>query len=251
MSNFKEFSFGKKSVGGKFFERTSDFTVYLEDVNGYDTLTKDEEVDLIYKIREGDEKAKERFITSNLRLVVSVVKSKYYEKMGCFTTMDLISVGNIGMIRAIDTFDPTRGFSFATYAVNWICCAINNELKKNSRIVADYNEGAILNHDSLDAPLSDGDNTTLGDVLCTSVDDDNLAKKSLLTDLMRIMDILLKENERKVVCMLFGIGMERISNRQVAERLNKTDEGIRLLKERALGKMRNNQNAMILLTKYL
>ena len=248
MSNFRNFSFGKKSLGGKFFERTSDFTVYLESVREYDTLTKDEEVELIYKIREGDEKAKEKFITSNLRLVVSVVKEKYYEKMGCFTTMDLISIGNIGLIRAIDGFDPTRGFSFATYAVNWICCTINNELRNNCRLVSNYNDGAMLYHDSLDAPLSDDDNATLGDVLCTSTDKET--DESLLTDILRTINAILDKKESDIICSLYGIGTAQKTKRQIADDYSQTEERIRQIKENALKKMRTNKKAIVLLSKY-
>lgn len=91
--------------------------LYLEDIAKYPILTVEEEIDLVLKIKEGNQAAKDKLINSNLKLVVSI--AKHYVGYGV-EFMDLIQDGNCGLIKAIDRFDVSKGFKFSTYATWWI-----------------------------------------------------------------------------------------------------------------------------------
>jgi RNA polymerase primary sigma factor len=105
---------------------------YLHEIGRVDLITADEEVALAQRIKQGDKMALEKLTKANLRFVVSVAKQ--YQNQG-LTLGDLINEGNLGLIKAAQRFDETRGFKFISYAVWWIRQSILQALAEQSRIV--------------------------------------------------------------------------------------------------------------------
>ena len=105
---------------------------YLHDISREYLITSEEEVVLAVKIRDGDERSLEKLVRANLRFVVSV--SKQYQNQG-LTLPDLINEGNLGLIKAAQRFDETRGFKFISYAVWWIRQSIISSIAENSRMI--------------------------------------------------------------------------------------------------------------------
>ena len=105
---------------------------YLQEISKESLITAEEEVELAQRIKEGDDIALEKLIKSNLRFVISVAKQ--YQNQG-LTLPDLINEGNLGLIKAAQRFDETRGFKFISYAVWWIRQSILQALAEQSRIV--------------------------------------------------------------------------------------------------------------------
>src|SRR5688572_11030494 len=105
---------------------------YLSEISRLDMISADQEVELARRIKEGDQIALQKLAKANLRFVVSVAKQ--YQNNGV-TLNDLISEGNLGLIRASSKFDETRGFKFISYAVWWIRQAIMQAIVEQSRII--------------------------------------------------------------------------------------------------------------------
>lgn len=111
---------------------TASLDKYLQEIGKVELITADEEVSLAQRIKQGDQNALEKLTKANLRFVVSV--SKQYQNQG-LSLPDLINEGNLGLIKAAQRFDETRGFKFISYAVWWIRQSILQALAEQSRIV--------------------------------------------------------------------------------------------------------------------
>jgi RNA polymerase primary sigma factor len=111
---------------------TASLDKYLQEIGRVDLITAEEEVELARRIKQGDQAALERLTKANLRFVVSV--SKQYQNQG-LALPDLINEGNVGLIKAAQRFDETRGFKFISYAVWWIRQSILQALAEQARIV--------------------------------------------------------------------------------------------------------------------
>lgn len=265
---------------------------YLNDISKQPLLTAEEEVKLAQRIHNDDREALERLVCANLRFVVSVAKQ--YQNQG-LTLPDLINEGNIGLIKAAEKFDETRGFKFISYAVWWIRQSILQALAEQSRMVRlPLNQVSAVSrinklitkfeqeHErkpsadelselidetpekirdslrangrpmSMDAPLGDGDDSTLLEV----ISDDNMPSTdgrmidtSLATEIDRMLDTL-DEREKTIVEMCFGINNREMTLEEISEKFGLSRERVRQIREKALLKLRHS-NKKNLLQEYL
>ena len=116
-------------------------TKYFKEVSKFPLLSKDEEVELAKRIEQGDNKAREKMIQSNLRLAISIAK-KYHRKGA--NIEDLIQESNIGLIKAVDKFDWRKGFKFSTYATWWIKQAVQKESVTANTVISVPSQASIL-----------------------------------------------------------------------------------------------------------
>lgn len=254
---FKPINVGKKNPSTT--KRNDELDMYLRDIKKYSQLTIEEETKLGENIQSSpkdyngkptDRRSVDALVNGNLSFVVSVAK-QYENCANCLTILDLISEGNIGLVEAAETFDPTRGFKFISYAVNHIRMRILSAITKKGRIVSDYHKGVTSHHTSLDAPVSDDNDTILSDIICTSTDAESFRNESLSDDIMRVLNGVLKPKELSVICLMFGINTPTKRRDEIADALGYSLEGVRLIEERSIEKLRNNERAMQLLAKYL
>lgn len=140
----------RKTYPVKTIRLTKEFTIrdsravdlYFLEIQKYKTLTAEEEVELCEKIKQGDMEARKKLILHNLRFVISVAKR--YQSLG-YKLGDLIAIGNIGIIKAAEAFDHTRGFKFISYAVWWIRQQIMSEIGfKNNGIKIPGNRVSLM-----------------------------------------------------------------------------------------------------------
>ncbi len=263
---------------------------YLQEIGKVELINPEEEVKLAIRIKQGDQWALEKLTKANLRFVVSVAKQ--YQNQG-LTLPDLINEGNLGLIKAAQRFDETRGFKFISYAVWWIRQSILQALAEQSRIVRlplnkvgltnriskafslleqeyereptpeelatfldmDTEEvaatlGVAARHVSMDQPLSDGEESTLIDVLvnhnATTTDNELAFKASLKTEIDRSLSTL-TDRQKDVIRFFFGIGVDHaLSLEDIGERFNLTRERVRQIKDKAITKLRTASRCKLL-----
>lgn len=190
-------------------------------------LTKEEEQLLSEKLSEGDEKAREKLITHNLRLVVYIAKK--FESSGV-NIEDLISIGTIGLIKAVNTFSPEKNIKLATYASR----CIENEILMHLRKIASQKMEV-----SLDEPLNtdwDGNELMLSDVLGSDGDEINreMEDEDEKRILLKVIDTL-PEREREIIDMRFGLGEKpELTQKQVADKLGISQSYISRLEKRII-----------------
>ncbi len=205
-------------------------------INGPETLpaplSKEEEKEIMLRIERGDESAREPLIVHNLRLVVYIAKK--FENSG-IPTEDLISIGTIGLIKAVNTFCPSRNIKLATYASRCIENEILMYLRKTNVLKTEV---------SIDEPLNvdwDGNELLLSDVLGSDADTVGtpIEKEDEKQLLLSLVDNL-GERERTIMKMRFGIGCEREhTQKEVADILGISQSYISRLEKRILEKIKH------------
>lgn len=124
----------KYSYGAKSSSQYDSIQIYLKEIGQYPLIPASEEKELAKRIEQGDDEARKLLARANLRLVVSIAK-KYVGRSPDLTLLDLIQEGNLGLFKAVDKFDWTKGFKFSTYATWWIRQAITRALADQSRTI--------------------------------------------------------------------------------------------------------------------
>ena len=264
---------------------------YLQEIGREELITAEQEVELAQRIKQGDQVALEKLTKANLRFVVSVAKQ--YQNQG-LTLPDLINEGNLGLIKAAQRFDETRGFKFISYAVWWIRQSILQALAEQSRIVRlPLNKIGSINkinktyafleqaherqpsaeeiakeldmtindvkeslknsgrHVSMDAPLVEGEDSNLYDVLNTGESpnpDRTLLHESLKTEIERALETL-TPREADVVRLYFGLGSQHaMTLEEIGETFDLTRERVRQIKEKAIRRLKHTSRSKILKT---
>jgi RNA polymerase primary sigma factor len=270
---------------------TASLDKYLQEIGKVDLITAEEEVELAQRIREGDQIALEKLTKANLRFVVSVAKQ--YQNQG-LSLPDLINEGNLGLIKAAQRFDETRGFKFISYAVWWIRQSILQALAEQSRIVRlplnkigsinkinkayasieqeeerapsaneiatflDMSESDVKEsqrnsgrHVSMDAPLVEGEDSNLYDVLRSGESpnpDRDLLNDSLSIEIERALETL-TPREADVIRLYFGLDSKQsLTLEEIGERFDLTRERVRQIKEKAIRRLKHTSKSKILKT---
>jgi len=267
---------------------------YLMEIGRAPLISIEEEIELAQEIKKGGRgagRAKNKLVTANLRFVVSVAKQ--YQHQGLSLT-DLIDEGNIGLIKAAEKFDETRGFKFISYAVWWIRQSILQALAEQSRIVRlPLNKIGSINkinkmyayleqanervpsaeeiareldmsvndvkesmknagrHISMDAPLVEGEDSNLYDVIRSNESpnpDKALILDSLRTEIERALETL-TPREADVVRLYFGLSDQHaMTLEEIGETFDLTRERVRQIKEKAIRRLKHTSRSKILKT---
>ncbi|MBO6212104.1 MULTISPECIES: sigma-70 family RNA polymerase sigma factor [Algoriella] len=270
---------------------TASLDKYLQEIGKVDLITAEEEVELAQRIKAGDRVALEKLTKANLRFVVSVAKQ--YQNQG-LSLPDLINEGNLGLIKAAQRFDETRGFKFISYAVWWIRQSILQALAEQSRIVRlplnkigsinkinkayalleqeherapsaeeisevlDMSEGDVKEsmknsgrHVSMDAPLVEGEDSNLYDVLNIGESpspDMQLMIESLRVEIERALQTL-TPREADLIRLYFGLNGEHpMTLEEIGETFDLTRERVRQIKEKAIRRLKHTSRSKILKT---
>ncbi|MCH3964075.1 MAG: RNA polymerase sporulation sigma factor SigE [Clostridium sp.] len=201
-------------------------------------LTKEEEQNLVLKLVDGDEKVRSTLIERNLRLVVYIARK--FENTGV-NVEDLISVGTIGLIKAVNTFDPNKKIKLATYASRCIENEILMYLRRNNKVKAEISFYEPLNVDW------DGNELLLSDILGTENDivydliEDEVDKQLLVIAMEK-----LSERERKIVNLRFGLnGYREKTQKEVADMLGISQSYISRLEKRIIKRLKKEINKML------
>ena len=208
-------------------------------IYGYKTLSDDEVRNYITKAQNGSQRAKDEVIKANLRLVWSIAAS--YGTMMDFE--DMFQNGSIGLCKAVETFDVSRGTMFSTWALEQVRKYINIGLDNESRTVR---MGAHFikakenyNTSSVDAPIGneEGEEKTLLDFMASDMSADNFSEVEDMRVKINSLMKGLKGIEKSVVCGLFGFGCAEETEYTLSKKFDLTEERIRQIKWEALKKM--------------
>jgi len=201
-------------------------------------LTKEEESDLVNKLMHGNESVRSILIERNLRLVIYIARK--FENTGVGVE-DLISVGTIGLIKAVNTFDPTKNIKLATYASRCIENEILMYLRRNNKIRAEISFYEPLNIDW------DGNELLLSDILGTENDSVyNLIEDEVDKQLLNIAMMKLSIREKEIVQLRYGLnGCAEKTQKEVADMLGISQSYISRLEKRIVKRLKKEINKMI------
>ena len=209
------------------------FSSYISNAQGFlKPLSREEEREYFEKFKKGDKEAKDKLINHNLRLVAHIVK-KY---SGSTEADDLISVGSIGLIKAINSFEYDKGTQLSTYAARCIENEILMLLRLNKKHKNVYSLEESLGQDK------DGNDIELKDVIQSTEEDVfSMVENNIITEkIIKIINEHLTEREAKIINMRYGIkGTPALTQREVAEKLGISRSYISRIETKALSVIKN------------
>lgn len=194
-------------------------------------LSTKEEAELVKRCKAGDKEARDRLIEHNLRLVAHIVKK--YSANG--DNDDLISIGTIGLIKAIDTFDEGKGIRLATYASR----CIDNELLMMLRSGRKQAREVYL-YESIGSDKEGNEISLLDIIEAPDVDIiSDLELKENVIRLYQMIDTLLNEREREIIRMRYGLKGREVTQRELAKQMGISRSYVSRIEKKALAKLRN------------
>lgn len=213
----------------KFYEKLDEIDKYFADVKKYKPLTKKEEFELSDKIKKGDKEALQKLVNANLRFVVTIAKQ--YRNTGvCFS--DIISEGNIGLIKAAQKFDKSKGVKFISYAVWWIRSSINEYISSLNRYNI-VNDGDIYLNNSINAEYEYNAN-----LINSEFEDEISDKQSRNTSIEDLLQSL-ETREKKILALYFGLyGNNECTLDEIGQEMQLTKERVRQIKDKAMVKLK-------------
>ena len=216
---------GKKNLG---YEHVQELSTYFNDIQNIRQLTRREEQILSEKIQKGDEQALNKLVYHNLRFVVNIAK-KYRNSNVPFA--DIISEGNLGLIRAAHKFDSSKGVKFISYAVWWIKNSINECIEKYNRdnetlSYDDYTINKCTDLDNKFEQINEDFEEKINNIQ---------SRKDAIESLMKC----LHEREIKILTLFFGLnGGKEMTLEEVGKEMCLTNERVRQIKDGALSKLK-------------
>ena len=216
---------GKKNLG---YEHVQELSTYFNDIQNIRRLTRREEQILSEKIQKGDEQALNKLVYHNLRFVVNIAKN-YRNSNVPFA--DIISEGNLGLIRAAHKFDSTKGVKFISYAVWWIKNSINECIEKYNRdnetlSYDDYTINKCTDLDHKFEQINEDFEEKINNIQ---------SRKDAIESLMKC----LHEREIKILTLFFGLnGGREMTLEEVGKEMCLTNERVRQIKDSALSKLK-------------
>ena len=209
---------------------------YLDEIGRESLLTEEQERDLSQRIRQGDGRALNRLVQANLRFVVAIARQ--YQGKG-LSMDDLVSEGNIGLMKAAGKFDAGRGLRFVNYAVVFVRQQIERALKAESaeQRVESRRDGQTR---SVDAPLGTKTNMSLLSVLVdgNAPQADERVYNAMVERAVMAALRVLDDREQQVVNAYFGIGQENLTMAEIAQDMGLRRERVRQIRDRAVRKMK-------------
>lgn len=214
----------------KKYAHIEELDTYFEEVKKHKRLlSREEEIELAIKIQEGDESAVDKLVQHNLRFVINIAK-KFRDKYPNVPFSDIISEGNVGLLKAAKKFDPSRNIKFSSYAVWWIKASIKD-------CISDYfNECTVFDD-------KDWENISESEYMYDRINDeyekklnDMQSRRSAVEDLIQCLE----ERERKIIMLFFGLGEDAkaMNLDEISKKMSITKERVRQIKDSALVKLK-------------
>ena len=235
--------------------------LYMQNIGQYPLVSTDEEVELAEQIKNGDAKAsadaRAKLIRSNLRLVVKIAHD--FKGLG-LPLLDLISEGNIGLMRAVEKFDPSKGAKLSSYAAWWIKQSMRRALANQARTIRIPVQSASkiskiqaakaklteslgkTTTISLHDPIQHGEDGEFRDIIPddkSAAPDELVQDEETLSHMIKLCDRL-EERERTILTLRFGLNGDRAKTlEEVSQSIGRTRERVRQIQNQALDKLRN------------